>query len=107
MVDIQKIETIGRKSGKEFNPNKVILFGSYASGKASEDSDLDILVVMPFEGDSSARQASEIRMRLDKEIPIDIVVKRPSDLSRRISMGDMFFTEILNKGKVLYEAASA
>ena len=89
-----------------FSPFKVILFGSHAAGTATEDSDVDILVIMPFKG-KPARMALEILNKLDPKFPIDLIVRTPEQIEDRLAKGDFFIKEIMEKGKVLYEAADA
>src|SRR6266542_4127760 len=88
---------------KQFHPNKIILFGSYAYGKPTEDSDVDILVIMPFKG-SNPEKATEIWMATKPKFPIDIMVRKPAEIKKRLGMGDFFLREITEKGKVLYES---
>lgn len=89
-----------------FHPERVILFGSYAYGDPSPDSDVDVLVVMRFEG-SSREQATRIRSRIDTPIALDLIVRTPEQISERLAMGDFFISEITTQGKVLYEAHHA
>jgi len=91
---------------EQFNPTKIILFGSYAYGTPTENSDVDVLVIMPFEG-RSARQAAEILIATDPDFPIDLLVRTPEQVKERVELGDFFMREITKKGKVLYEAAHA
>jgi predicted nucleotidyltransferase len=49
-ISQRTISSFARQVARQFNPQKIILFGSYAYGKPTEDSDVDILVVMPFKG---------------------------------------------------------
>lgn len=102
MVAMNKIEEFGRRIGSVLHPDKVILFGSHAQGKATEDSDVDLLVICPFQG-RSVDKSVEIRMKLHPPFPVDIIVRTPEKVSQRIEMGDDFMREILEKGKVLYE----
>jgi len=88
---------------REFHPQRVILFGSHAYGQPSLDSDVDLLVVMPFEG-SSREQAAKIRSRIDTPVALDLLVRTPEQLSERLAMDDFFMQEITQQGKVLYEA---
>jgi uncharacterized protein len=60
MVDMAQIEALSQQIAQQFNPNCIILFGSYAYGEPTEDSDVDLLVVLTFEG-YPARKASELR----------------------------------------------
>jgi len=85
-----------------FNPERVILFGSHASGNATLDSDVDILVVMDFKS-RPHQQAFEIRRTIKRSFPLDLLVRRPADIDRRLRLGDFFIKEIMQEGKVLYE----
>ncbi|MDL2122636.1 MAG: nucleotidyltransferase domain-containing protein [Deltaproteobacteria bacterium] len=85
-----------------FNPERVILFGSHASGGATPDSDVDILVVMDFKS-RPHQQAFEIRRTIKRTFPLDLLVRRPADIDRRLRLGDFFIKEIMQEGKVLYE----
>jgi predicted nucleotidyltransferase len=88
---------------REFRPQKIILFGSHAYGKPGWDSDVDLLVIMPFSG-TPHRQAVAIRSRIDASVALDLLVRTPRQISRRLAMGDSFIREILERGKVIYEA---
>jgi len=90
---------------RQFHPNKIILFGSYAYGKPTEDSDVDILVIMSFKG-RNPEKATEIWMASRPKFPIDIMVRKPEEMKKRLAMGDFFLREITEKGEVLYEAAN-
>ncbi len=103
MVAMNQIEEFGRRVGEEFGADRVILFGSYARGDANPDSDVDILVIGAFEG-RSVDKSVEIRMRLRPSFPMDLLVRTPEKVRERIDMGDRFMQEILEQGKVLYEA---
>ena len=86
------------------HPKKIILFGSHASGKPNRDSDVDLLVVM-----QSRKKPVELAVQVSKTLhfhpfPIDILVRTPQELKKRLLLGDVFFREILTKGKVLYES---
>ncbi|MCG3160082.1 MAG: hypothetical protein JMDDDDMK_01115 [Acidobacteria bacterium] len=85
------------------SPQKIILFGSYAYGQPNEDSDVDLLVIMPFKC-SPHQQAFNIRMKITPPMPMDLLVRTPEHVEERIRMGDFFMQEITEQGKVLYEA---
>ncbi len=104
MVAMNKIKEFGRQIGEEFGAERVILFGSYAKGDASPDSDVDLLVIGPFEG-RGVDTSVEIRMRLRPHFPVDMLIRTPAKIQQRIEMGDDFIREILEEGKVLYEAS--
>jgi predicted nucleotidyltransferase len=104
MVAMADIQELSNRIAREFRPERIILFGSHAYGEPSEDSDVDLLVIMPHEG-SPARMATEIRSRLDASFPIDLIVRDPGELQRRIAWHDWFLIDIVEKGKTLYESA--
>lgn len=94
---------------QEFQPEKIILFGSYAYGKPGSDSDVDLLVVMTFEG-SPFRQAGIILDRVLPQVgvmPLDLLVGTAEHVNNRLAIGDRFMREILQRGKVMYEADHA
>ena len=103
MVSLKEISEVAARIGRDFRPRKVILFGSYACGKPTEDSDVDLFVVMPFRGDE-AYKAAEIRLAIHSPFPLDLIVRTPAEVRRRLAMEDWFIMDILEKGKVLYEA---
>jgi uncharacterized protein len=103
MVAFNQIKKFGRQIGEQFKAERVILFGSYARGNSTTDSDVDLLVIGPFKG-RSVDKSVEIRMKLRPKFPVDILIRTPKKVRERIKMGDDFMREILEKGKVLYEA---
>ena len=102
MVAMSHIKEFGHKIGREFGADRVILFGSYAEGSATEDSDVDLLIIVPFKG-RSVDQSVKIRMKLRPDFPVDLLVRTPEKIHQRIEMGDCFMRQILEEGKVLYE----
>ena len=97
------IQNYAEQVARQFRPDKIILFGSYAYGRPTEDSDVDLLVIMPFEG-RGAHKATEILLATDPRFPIDLLVRTPEQIRTRLRLGDFFIREITKKGKVLYEA---
>lgn len=87
---------------REFAPLQVILFGSYAYGTPTEDSDVDFLVVMDIPESETRRQAVEIRQRIPRRFSMDLLVRSPKEIAYRISHNDWFLREITEKGEVLY-----
>lgn len=88
---------------ENFQPEEVILFGSYAYGKPNADSDVDLLVVMPFEG-RNAQKAIEILSKIKTRMPLDLLVRTSEQVKERVEMEDFFMRAIVSKGKILYEA---
>jgi predicted nucleotidyltransferase len=95
------IRRFARQVAERFQPDKIILFGSYAYGTPHADSDVDILVIMPAR--NPINRAARIRWEVPAPFPMDLIVRTPEDLAWRIAEGESFHTEILTKGKVLYE----
>lgn len=103
MIENSQILSVAGKIAKQFHPERIILFGSYAYGTPNEDSDVDLLVVMPFEG-RTARQAIEIQGAIHAGFPMDLIPITPEKLKYRLGIEDFFLREVAEKGKVLYEA---
>lgn len=100
---LQDIQRIVQQIVEHFHPQKVILFGSYARGTPTEDSDVDLLVVMEIEG-SPLHAAARIAAAVDHPYALDILVRSPSDLEASVARRGIFATEVLTTGLVLYEA---
>lgn len=98
------IQHLCDRIAQEFKPEKIILFGSQAYGQPTTDSDVDLLVVMPYEG-SPFKQAGEILKRLKVWMPIDLIVRSSADIEQRLNIGDQFMRDILKRGKVMYESS--
>ena len=84
-------------------PEKIILFGSLAYGKPTMDSDIDLLIVMPSRKRPVERARAISNLFLHRHFGMDILVRTPAELRERLSIGDDFFQEIMENGKVLYE----
>jgi len=78
----EKIKEMVKRIVKEFNPEKIILFGSHAKGQVGPDSDVDLLIVMEVSG-SKRKKAVEIDMELaESGIPKDVIVVTPEEVER-------------------------
>jgi uncharacterized protein len=102
MITRARIRNFVGEIARQFKPQRVVLFGSYAYGRPGPDSDVDLLVIMPHKG-HPAIQAAEIRKRIHAGFPVDLIVRSPREIRRRLAMDDFFITEILGQGKTLYE----
>jgi len=107
MVKRSQIRAFSQAVARRFRPRKIVLFGSYAYGNPNEDSDVDLLVIMPRTYDRGERMSLRIRQAIPRDFPLDLLVRTPSDLARRLRWKDPFICELLEKGKVLYEANDA
>ena len=104
MVNREDIQATCDDIVREFAPLQVILFGSYAYGTPTEDSDVDLLVVMEIPESETRGQAVEIRQRIPRRFSLDLLVRSPEELAYRISYNDWFLREITERGEVLYES---
>ncbi len=102
MVQMKEIRAVARRIGRGFRPHKVILFGSYARGTPTPDSDVDLLVVLPFRG-TSFRKSLEILNRLDIRFPVDLLARTPADVRTRYKELDPLIRDALDEGKILYD----
>jgi predicted nucleotidyltransferase len=100
-IPTREIRRYARAIAEDFHPDKIILFGSYAYGTPHEDSDVDLLVVMPTRNQHD--QAVRIRWRLAAPFPVDVIVRTPKELKWRLEEGESFLTAIVSRGKLLYE----
>jgi predicted nucleotidyltransferase len=105
-VEMSRIEELSSRIASRYRPERIILFGSYAYGHPANDSDVDLLVIMPFEG-RALRQSLEILNDLNPDFPVDLLTRRPDDTRRRYQEGDPLIREALDRGKVLYERHDA
>ena len=106
MVDMHSIGEMTARIVQEFQPERIILFGSYAYGTPTADSDVDLLVILPFEG-KAPRKSLEILNKINPQFAVGLLVRTPAQVQQRLAWNDFFLQEILAKGTVLYEAADA
>lgn len=102
MVAWDEIQRVVDQIAQDFLPERIVLFGSYSTGKAGMDSDVDLLVVLPFEG-SPFRKSLEICRRVNARFALDLLARRPDDTRRRYQEGDPLIREALDHGRVLHE----
>ncbi len=100
-IPMRVIRRFAREVAERFQPDKIILFGSYAYGQPNEDSDVDILVIMPARNELD--QAFKIRFAIPTPFPMDLIVCKPKTVQWRLDEGESFLTEVVSRGKVLYE----
>ena len=98
----KQIQNMVRRIAAEFDPDKIILFGSHARGEAGPDSDVDLLVVMPVKGSKRAKQL-EIRAAVHNiQVPKDIVVSRPEEFQWRKDVVGTIEHPAAHEGQILY-----
>lgn len=103
------LSEVVEKLKREYNPLRIILFGSYAFGNPTEDSDIDLLILKNTNKRRVDRfvQVKRIIYNPNCKIPISPLVYNPEELEERLRMGDDFIKEIIQKGTILYERASS
>lgn len=98
----EQIDRMVKRIVMRFNPERIILFGSRARGDAGPDSDVDLLVVMDFEG-SKLDKTVEVRLALGNlPVPTDIILSRPEDFTWRQQIVGTIEYPAAREGKVLY-----
>ncbi len=98
------IRQIVEKIKTEYLPQKIIIFGSYAWGNPTKDSDLDLFIIKDV-NEKHKERALKVRRILGEEngiVAMDILVYTPEELSKRIEIGDSFISKILKKGEIVY-----
>lgn len=103
MITMEQIHEMSNRIVDAFQPNQIILFGSYAYGQPTETSDVDVLVIMPLQG-RGVWKALEIVQHLAHPFSIDLLVRDPKYIRQRLEWNDFFIREIMEKGHVLYAA---
>ena len=101
------ISQITRDILKNFNPHKIILFGSCAWGHPSTESDIDLLVIMDLEESPISKEAEISLKTKPPYVPMDILVRTPEQIQQRLEIGDPFIYRIIEEGKILYERATS
>ena len=99
------IERIVKKIAHEYNPRKIILFGSYAYGSPTSHSDIDLLIIKDTDKRPIDRWMEVKRILRDPErmVSVSPLVYTEKEIEDRFLIKDFFIEEILKKGKVLYE----
>jgi uncharacterized protein len=99
-----EIDKIIRQIVVAYQPEKIILFGSYAYGKPRADSDLDLLIIKKT-GERFIDRWTNVRKIVsdpERSIPFEPLILTPHELEERLARGDQFIEEIMTKGEVLY-----
>jgi uncharacterized protein len=92
-----------RRLVAEFAPEQIWLFGSYAWGEPTEDSDLDLLVIVSQSSDDSIRRAQNAHRALSKlALPKDVVVKTRDEVERVKDLAPTLTHKILSEGRLVY-----
>jgi predicted nucleotidyltransferase len=104
MVTQKQLDEIKRRIVEKFKPQKIILFGSYANGTPTEDSDLDLLIIKDSNLPSRIQNRKVRKILADLRVPVDVIVKTAKEFE---TYKDIIGTIVYpaNKfGKVIYES---
>jgi len=104
MISLERVKEMAQQIVDQFAPSRIYLFGSYAYGQPTADSDVDLLVVMASSDPNKPafQMAAKIRHMLPRDISIDIVVRDPKDFEARVQGFDGFMSTIAQQGLLLY-----
>jgi uncharacterized protein len=101
-IPLAAIRRFARRIAERFQPDKIILFGSYAYGEPHEESDVDLLVIMRTR--NAIDQSIRIKTAFKRLFSLDLIVRTPWQVERGLKDDNWFLREIIEKGRVLYEA---
>jgi len=102
MISQEKIKEVINRIVKNVNPEKIILFGSYASGNPREDSDLDILIIKEMRMPRYKRSREVKKHLRGMKIPIDVIVYTKKEIKKWEDTKTAFINQAIKQGKVLY-----
>jgi uncharacterized protein len=102
-VTEEVLQTIVHRLVTGLHPEKIILFGSYASGTPTADSDVDLLVIVDTQARPVDRYLHVSRLLRPRPFPLDLLVKTPEEIAQALAREDAFIREITTQGRVLYE----
>ena len=88
---------------ENFDPEKVILFGSRAVGTFHSESDVDLLIIMPSDVSPMERSIAVKQVARPRFVAMDVLVKTPDEVLAQLQEGNLFLQQILAEGRVLYE----
>ena len=100
---MRSIRAVADKIARRFQPEQIVLFGSYAYGTPRPESDVDLLIIMDSPLRSRQQRLEISRALSPRPFPLDIVVRTPEEIKDRLALGDPFVHEITTRGKVVYE----
>src|ERR1035438_761427 len=92
-IPLTAIKRFTRQIAERFQPRKIILFGSYAYGKPHNESDVDLLVVMP--ASDVVNMAIRISLAFEHPFSLDLLVRTPGQIERGVRDDDWFLREIV------------
>lgn len=103
MIEESKILEIANRIAIGFSPDKIILFGSYATGQANEDSDLDLLIVKDTDLPMHKRNIEIRRALIGTKVPMDLLVYTNSEFENEKNQKYSFLYQLTDKTRTLYD----
>jgi predicted nucleotidyltransferase len=99
----KRLHLISERLKREYQAEKVILYGSHATGEATEDSDVDLFIIAPTKERFFERMATVLGMIRDlkRGVPIEPIVLTKEEVKERVRIGDQFVQEIIEQGTYL------
>jgi predicted nucleotidyltransferase len=99
----REIEALVSKIVGYYSPSKIYLFGSYAWGSPTADSDIDLFIIKNTTKSQKKRRRELRSLLFGSGVPFDLFIYTPNEVNKRLKIGDFFIKDIIKKGKVLYE----
>jgi predicted nucleotidyltransferase len=103
MIETKKIDDIVKKIAIKFNPDKIILFGSYAAGNPNNDSDIDLLIIKDTDLPRHKRSFDIHKSLIGSMIPMDILVYTTKEFEQEKKEKSSFLHSVIKTSKILYE----
>lgn len=104
MITQEQINEISRRIVKSFKPRKIILFGSYANGIPTQESDLDLLIIKDSNFPSRLQNRKVRKILSDLKVPVDVIVKTSEEFQRYKDIIGTIIYPANKFGKVIYES---
>lgn len=104
MITQEQINEIGRRIVRNFKPEKIILFGSYANGTPTEESDLDLLIIKDSDFPSRLQNRKVRKILSDLRVPVDVIVRTPEEFRTYKDIVGTIIYPANKFGKVIYES---
>jgi len=105
VINEAMIGMMTRRIVDDFAPEQIVVFGSWARGDAKEDSDVDLLVVLPFEGSKRDLQVSMRLALSDFDVPVDLIVASPQEIALKRDWNGLIYKTAYREGRIAYERA--
>ncbi|MDH5720238.1 MAG: nucleotidyltransferase domain-containing protein [Spirochaetia bacterium] len=100
----QELKSITNQLIELYSPEKIILFGSLVNGESvHNNSDIDLFIIKQNVPKKRGYRTYELDKLIDYSLAVDFIVYTPEEVSKRLEIGDLFVTDIINNGKLIYE----